>query len=198
MYGANGIIGFFDEYNHANPTIAITCRGATCGNIHITRENSYITSNAMALDDLDENECKINYLAQYLRYRGLSDVTTGAAQPQITRANLEKVKIPLPPLDDQIRIAHLLGKVEGLIAQRKQHLQQLDDLLKSVFLEMFGDHTTMRRQQHFPFGEFIEFLTSGSRGWAQYYSDSGSIFLRINNVKDARLKLEDIDRKSVV
>ncbi len=79
-----------------------------------------------------------------------------------------------------------------MIAQRKQHLQQLDDLLKSVFLEMFGDHTTMRRQQHFPFGEFIEFLTSGSRGWAQYYSDSGSIFLRINNVKDARLKLEDI------
>lgn len=48
-------------------------------------------------------------------------------------------EIPLPPLDDQIRIAHLLGKVEGLIAQRKQHLQQLDDLLKSVFLEMFGD-----------------------------------------------------------
>lgn len=48
-------------------------------------------------------------------------------------------EIPLPPFDDQIRIAHLLGKVEGLIAQRKQHLQQLDDLLKSVFLEMFGD-----------------------------------------------------------
>jgi len=48
-------------------------------------------------------------------------------------------QIPLPPLDDQKRIAHLLGKVEGLIARRKQHLQQLDDLLKSVFLEMFGD-----------------------------------------------------------
>ncbi len=106
--------------------------------------------------------------------------------------DVERISVPFPILDDQIRIAHLLGKVEGLIAQRKQHLQQLDDLLKSVFLEMFGDHTTMRRQQHFPFGEFIEFLTSGSRGWAQYYSDSGSIFLRINNVKDARLKLEDI------
>jgi len=48
-------------------------------------------------------------------------------------------EIPLPPLEDQKRIAHLLGKVEGLIARRKQHLQQLDDLLKSVFLEMFGD-----------------------------------------------------------
>ncbi len=58
---------------------------------------------------------------------------------------LKEVEIPIPFKDDrpdfsdQIRIAHLLSKVEGLIAQRKQHLQQLDDLLKSVFLEMFGD-----------------------------------------------------------
>ena len=58
---------------------------------------------------------------------------------------LKEIKIPIPQkngepnFDDQIRIAHLLSKVERLIAQRKQHLQQLDDLLKSVFLEMFGD-----------------------------------------------------------
>ncbi|WP_312477610.1 restriction endonuclease subunit S [Stutzerimonas nitrititolerans] len=58
---------------------------------------------------------------------------------------LKEVEIPIPfkgdapDFDGQIRIAHLLGKVEGLIAERKQHLQQLDDLLKSVFLEMFGD-----------------------------------------------------------
>ncbi len=52
--------------------------------------------------------------------------------------DVEKIKIPLPPPDDQIRIAYLLNKVERLIAQRKQNLQQLDDLLKSIFLEMFG------------------------------------------------------------
>lgn len=53
--------------------------------------------------------------------------------------DVENIKIPLPHSDDQIRIAYLLSKVEGLIAQRKEHLQQLDGLLKSVFLEMFGD-----------------------------------------------------------
>jgi type I restriction enzyme, S subunit len=58
---------------------------------------------------------------------------------------LKEIEIPIPfkdgapDFDKQIRIAHLLGKVEGLITQRKQHLQQLDALLKSVFLEMFGD-----------------------------------------------------------
>lgn len=58
---------------------------------------------------------------------------------------LQEINIPIleingePDFENQKRIACLLGKVEGLIAQRKQHLQQLDDLLKSVFLEMFGD-----------------------------------------------------------
>ena len=49
------------------------------------------------------------------------------------------IKIPEIDYDDQIRIAHVLSKVEALIAQRKESLQQLDELLKSVFLDMFGD-----------------------------------------------------------
>jgi type I restriction enzyme S subunit len=65
---------------------------------------------------------------------------SGATVKGITQEQLYNLEIHVPEeFGDQIRIAHLLGKVEGLIAQRKQHLQQLDDLLKSVFLEMFGD-----------------------------------------------------------
>jgi len=64
---------------------------------------------------------------------------SGATVKGITQEELYKLEIAYLPLEDQIRIAHLLGKVEALITQRKQHLQQLDDLLKSVFLEIFGD-----------------------------------------------------------
>jgi type I restriction enzyme, S subunit len=63
----------------------------------------------------------------------------GATVKGITQDELYKLEIAFPPLDDQIRISHLLDKTEGLIAQRKQHLRQLDDLLTSVFLELFGD-----------------------------------------------------------
>jgi type I restriction enzyme, S subunit len=69
-----------------------------------------------------------------LRYQ---NKTTGIINLKLD--NYLNSEISLPPISDQKRIAYLLGKVEGLIAQRKQHLQQLDDLLKSVFLEMFGD-----------------------------------------------------------
>ncbi|MEN4752265.1 restriction endonuclease subunit S [Pseudomonas sp. Ps21-P2] len=58
---------------------------------------------------------------------------------------LKQIEIPIPfennapDFNNQIRIVHLLGKVEGLIAVRKRNLKELDDLLKSLFLEFFGD-----------------------------------------------------------
>ena len=73
-----------------------------------------------------------------LRFLGQRSMKGAAGQKRVPAEFLENFETPLPPLDDQIRIAHLLSKVEGLIAQRKQHLQQLDELLKSVFLEMFS------------------------------------------------------------
>lgn len=48
-------------------------------------------------------------------------------------------KIPLPPLEDQIRIAAVLTRAEKLIAKRKESIKALDEFLKSTFLEMFGD-----------------------------------------------------------
>lgn len=106
--------------------------------------------------------------------------------------NYLKSEIPLPSLDDQIRIAAVLTRAEDLIAKRKESIKALDDLLKSIFLEMFGDPMRMRYQPKTKLDEFIIFLTSGSRGWAQYYSETGDIFIRINNVRDAYFKLEDI------
>jgi type I restriction enzyme S subunit len=82
---------------------------------------------------------------QYLFYALQAQVSAwlsrrvGGGQPNISQGIIRETLIPLPPLEDQKRIAYLLSKVEGLITQRKQHLQQLDDLLKSVFLTMFGD-----------------------------------------------------------
>lgn len=90
--------------------------------------------NVKVLEARDKSALDHRYLFYFLS--GLQVKSRGYADhfPEVKRTS-----IPLQPLNDQIRIAYLLGKVEGLIAQRKRHLQQLDDLLKSVFLEMFGD-----------------------------------------------------------
>jgi type I restriction enzyme S subunit len=90
-------------------------------------------------------ECHIPYLERYLRSPQARSLYASrmqgavARRRSLTKADFLNLEVPFPSRDDQIRIAHLLGKVEFLIAQRRQHLQQLDDLFKSVFLEMFGD-----------------------------------------------------------
>ncbi len=93
----------------------------------------------------NEADCHIPYLERYLRSSQARSLYASrmqgavARRRSLTKADFLDLEIPFPPLADQIKIDHLLGKVEGLIAQRKQQLQQLDDLLKSLFLELFGD-----------------------------------------------------------
>lgn len=138
VFGANGQIGFYERFTHSQATILITCRGATCGTINICTPFSYVTGNAMALDNLDEARVHQSYLARYLRHRGLADTISGSAQPQITRQTLDLVRIPLPPLDEQRRIAAILDQADALRDKRRQALAQVEQLTQSVFLEMFG------------------------------------------------------------
>lgn len=110
---------------------------------------------------------------------------SGATVKGITQEELYELEIPYPPLDDQIRIAHLLGKAEGLIAQRKQHLQQLDDLLKSVFLDMFGDPVTNPKGWPSPtLGDVLTFQQYGPRFYNEAYSADGIRIVRITDLSE--------------
>jgi len=122
----------------------------------------------------------------------IGKLITGSAQLNFGPSHLQKIQIPLPPLEDQIRIAAVLTRAEKLIAKRKESIKALDEFLKSTFLEMFGDPVRMCQQPKTKLNKFIVFLTSGSRGWAQYYSEKGELFIRINNVRNANLKLDDL------
>ena len=112
---------------------------APVGSVNICDQKSIIGRGLAAIRASSTLDADFLYYFLKSNEQAIAKLGTGSTFKAITQDTLKKVEIPLPSLDDQIRIAHLLGKVEGLIAQRKQHLQQLDDLLKSVFLEMFGD-----------------------------------------------------------
>jgi type I restriction enzyme S subunit len=141
VYGANGKIGFYTEFNHERSTVLITCRGATCGTINVSEPKSYVTGNAMALDDLDDSRVSPKYLVYALRQVGLAKAITGTAQPQITRQSLTAISIPLPPLAEQMRIAETLDRAEVLQSNRGAALAQVDTLIQSIFLDLFGDPT---------------------------------------------------------
>lgn len=100
--------------------------------------------------------------SKQLLFLGKKSMKGAAGHKRVPADFLKKFEVPAWPLDNQIRIAHLLGKVEGLISQRKQHLEQLDHLLKVVFLEMFGD--PLLNPYGFPVRRLSEFYVNSKEG----------------------------------
>ena len=93
VFGANGVIGRYDKFNHEEPQLLITCRGATCGSVNISEAKSWITGNAMVVRPKN-GAIEMRFL-EYL-FRGGLDISkaiTGAAQRQITRTNLAPLNI---------------------------------------------------------------------------------------------------------
>jgi len=75
----------------------------------------------------------LNKVPEFLRN------AVGGAQPNINQAMIKDTQIPLPPLDEQKRIAAILDKADGIRRKRQQAIKLADDFLRSVFLDIFGD-----------------------------------------------------------
>lgn len=138
------------------------------------------------------NRFLMHYLQSMRPY--LEQESRGVAQKGIYLKQLSNLSIILPPLDEQRKIAAVLDKVSDLIAKRRQQLDKLDEMVKSRFIEIFGNPKL--NPNSYPISqlsEHIKFLTSGSRGWAQYCVDNGSEwFITIKNVKDCRISIDNM------
>lgn len=118
----------------------------------------------------------------------------GVAQLNLSLKDINEISIPLPSKDKQIEFVELFDKVARVISKRNKELLSLDDLIKARFVEMFGD--PKNNPMDYPscqLAEYIDFLTSGSRGWAQYCVDNGKEwFITIKNVKNCCISVDNI------
>jgi type I restriction enzyme S subunit len=111
----------------------------------------------------------------------------------VSITDLKELEIPLPPLATQKRIAEILDAADALRRKDQELLKKYDELAQAIFIDMFGDPVKNEKGWEVKtVSDCIDFMTSGSRGWAQYYSEKGDIFLRINNVGYNELKLRDL------
>lgn len=114
VYGANGVIGRYDKYNHEESQLLVTCRGATCGSVNISEPFSWINGNAMVVKPKTQ-EIHVRFIEYF--FRGAVDLTkaiTGAAQPQITRQSLSPITFSFPPLSTQQKI---VAKLDTIFAE---------------------------------------------------------------------------------
>ena len=82
------------------------------------------------------------YLYYWFQQFDLTQITSGSAVPQLNKQDLLPLQIPLPPLEEQHRIAAILDKADAIRRKRKEAIRLTEELLRSTFLDMFGDPVT--------------------------------------------------------
>ena len=114
--------------------------GANAGTVGHGKEG-YIGSTIALLSKKEPEKYSTTFIGLFLqsKFNYLRSKTTGATIPHIDGKVLRDLGIPILPYQTQLHIANILTKAESLIAQRKESISLLDEYLKSVFLEMFGD-----------------------------------------------------------
>ena len=137
IYGASGLIKHVDFYQQEQPYIAVVKDGAGIGRIMKLPAKSSVIGTMQYI--IPNDIVDISYLAYAMEYMNLSKYFSGATIPHIYFKDYQKETLPLPPLDEQRRIAATLDKVSDLISKRRQQLDKLDELVKARFVEMFGD-----------------------------------------------------------
>lgn len=153
---------------------------------------------------LNQRVCKIKssspklsdeYLFHFLpsALKAIEDTTSFVTVKHLSARQIRDISIPLPPVEEQRRIAAILDQAETLRTQRRTALALLDSLTQSLFLEMFGDmRTEPDRWPKVPFEAIVKDSRIGLVRGSQELDDSHPYpYLRMNAItRDGELKLE--------
>jgi type I restriction enzyme S subunit len=155
VYGANGVIGYYDQYNHETSQIAIACRGSSCGTVNFTEPKSWITGNAMVVNTDGYVDIDKKFLFYQLFASSFTYLITGSGQPQIT-GNVKKHKVSVPSLPEQEKIASCLSSIDEVITGEQQKLKLLKQHKKGLLQNLFP-----QEGETVPKLRFKEFENSG-------------------------------------
>ena len=139
-------------------------------------------------------ELDAQYLWQWLDHSAaqLKSKGRGATFLQVSKADISSLSIPLPDLAEQRRIAKILNLVDGMRAKRREAIAELDRLLQSTFLEMFGDPVENPKNWKFcSVGDVVHSAKDGPH-LSPKYSATGIPFLSTRHIKAGEVNWEDL------
>jgi type I restriction enzyme S subunit len=195
VYGANGIVGYFDEFNFDFPVTGLGCRGS-CGTIYYIDSKAFLANNVMAIWEKDASKIDSRYIPLALGNVDLiaSGAISGQVQPQITKQGLEPVAITIPPLPEQKRIVDLISSVDSYIGALEQQLASAKRSRNAVLHELLtagGDDwvkTTL--------GQVCDFV-NGDRGKnypsAKFRQSHGIPFINAGHLSEGIVNFDSMD-----
>lgn len=176
IYGSGGIMGYADDYICEADTVIIGRKGSINNPIYV-EEPFWNVDTAFGLSAKREILMPryLYYFCQYFDFERLNKAVT---IPSLTKSDLLKIELELPTIETQKKIVDRLIKVEQIIQLKKRKLQKLDTLVKSRFVEMFGDIITGKYNYKIRKLGDVAFIGSSHRVFTTEFVESGIPFYR--------------------
>jgi restriction endonuclease S subunit len=197
-------------------SVVIAMYGATIGRLGMLGKSASVNQACCVYAQPEKFHPRFFYFWLWMRRPILISLSSGGGQPNLNQEELKRIRVPIPPLGEQEKIAAFLdwktGQIDALIAKK----QALIEKLKEKRLAAITQAVTKGLDPAMPMRDSgISWLgkvpaswrvkrlrycagtvTSGSRGWAEFFSESGALFLRITNLdrESISMKLDDLQR----
>lgn len=193
IYGSGGIMGYADEYICEPETVIIGRKGTINNPI-------YVETPFWNVDTAFGLQAKRDILLpKYLYYFcvnfNFEALNTTVTIPSLTKANLLNIEISVPPLPKQQKIVDILSKIDVLICERQLQVEKLNDLVKSRFIELFGDpKLNERKWDRGVVSDYFE-VKGGKRipkGMGYAVGKTNHPYLRATDMKNATIIEDDI------
>lgn len=155
-FSATGPDGYLPHFEHDGVGIVLSAIGARCGRCFLAEGKWSAIKNTITITQKDSHEADMRFLHHFLRRDGVWP-SRGGGQPFIGLGTAQDVQVPFPPLSEQRRIAAILDKADAIRRKREEGIRLTEELLRSTFLEMFGDPARNPKGWEVrPFGELAK------------------------------------------
>lgn len=207
-YGATGQVGWIDDFLTNEQLVLVGEDGAPFldyikDKAYMIEGKAWVNNHAHILRSYYGHIGNL-YLLNYLNCFDYTRYVNGTTRLKLTQASMNTIPVPVAPLAEQQRIVDRIESIFAKLDEAKEKAQAVVDgfeLRKSAILHkaFTGELTEQWRWEHgvgldswgtVTSKQLFEYVTSGSRGWAQYYSNSGAIFVRMGNLDHGTIELD--------
>lgn len=176
-------------------TVLIAMYGATIGATSILKFDACTNQACAAFKPCEE--VLPEYLYFFLRSKKQKFISdgVGGAQPNISAGYLKKVSIDVRNIKEQEKIVTVLDKLNGIIQKRQKEIDELDELIKARFVEVFGNPVTNDKGWSTDSCKnLMKKIGSGAtpKGGRESYCDEGISLIRSMNVYNNRFEYKDL------
>ena len=169
VFGGNGLRGYTASYNHEGLYVLIGRQGALCGNVRSVNGKTYITEHAIAAAGNEKSDT--SFLHYLFIKMNLGQYSDQSAQPGLAVNKLLKLKVLLPPISEQKKIAKLLSLLDERISTQSKIIDKLQSLIKGMEDNLLDNPLWEKTYLR----SFMQFFPTNSLSWEQLSYKEGAI-----------------------